>query len=220
MEDLVALKTIGICETCFNEKLLIPRQSGLVPSSYGTIKMQPPFNRSECMRELSGFSHLILTWISETPGEKMVVKPPRLGGNKTVGVFASRSPFRPNPICSSIVELKNINHEGIHFSNHDLLDGTKLIDIKPYIPEWDSFDAATSGWVSCHPEQTWPVEFRAELKLPATLREILEQSLKLNPLPRYKTKAEDYGVLIADHEVKFSFSPSEGFFVHSARKLP
>lgn len=222
MSKSIEIKPIGQCFTCFEEKLLIPRQSGLVPSSFGHIELQSPFNKIEALKGLDSFSHLIITWISDSKikDNKLTVRPPRLGGNSSLGVFATRSPFRPNPICSSIVKMERINDGKIYFSNHDILNETLIIDIKPYIPTWDVFDSALNGWIEDHPEEKMVVNFESQVVISDKMKNLITECLQLNPLPRYKIGSDQYGVKIGGYEVKFRSTPVEGFLVTNALKLP
>ena len=216
------ISPIGICESCFQEKLLIPRQAGLVPSSHGRIILNPSYRREDLILPLKDFSHLYITWVPHLSADqsKSLVKPPRLGGNKKISVFATRSPFRPNPICHSIVELDSIQNLDLIIKNHDLLDQTPIIDIKPYLPIWDSIPEASHGWLDQHQESHWQVQFSPELNPPARLKQLLIETLSLNPLPRYKIKKASYGVKLAGFEVKFVFDPKIGFLVTDIVQLP
>ena len=147
---------IAYIHTDYNEKFGIPRQSGLAPSVQGRIVFQPEYRDPEAVRGLEGFSHIWLIWeFSENRGKAWspTVRPPRLGGNRRMGVFATRSPFRPNPIGLSCVELSEVrldDPEGpvIVVQGPDLLDGTPILDIKPYIPYADSIPDASSGFLA------------------------------------------------------------------------
>ena len=209
------MKPIGICHTCYEEKFIIPRQSGVSPHSKGVLKLDSPFNKEEALRGLNEFSHLFIFWIPHHSEEKksLTVRPPRLGGNKRVGVFATRSPFRPNPICHSVVKLEKIEDGNIYFSNHDILDQTPVIDIKPYIPEWDVFNNANSGWVKKDIEEL-PVEFQFDKPLDNDLKSLIQELLKLGPQPRYKLNEKNsYGFKLSGHEIKATYTPNMGFIV-------
>ena len=140
---------IGVIHSCFGEKFGIPRQPGLVPAARATLELLPPYNQPAAVRELAGFSHLWLIFVFHgIPWGQWqpTVRPPRLGGNRRLGVFASRSPFRPNPIGLSAVRL--LRREGcvLHVADVDMLDDTPLLDIKPYVPEFDAHPSAKAGW--------------------------------------------------------------------------
>ncbi len=207
---------IGHLKTPFPDKFGIPRQPRLAPHAVGSLRLYAPFDRIEAVRGLKDFSHVWLTFVfHETAGNwSPTVRPPRLGGNKRVGVFASRSPFRPNPIGLSLVELAGIETvDGVvlHFRGVDLVNGTPILDIKPYIPFVESQPQAHSGFVAGPPAQL-AVEFSASAmaecmahaqqypELPALIREVLAQ----DPRPAY---AEDpqriYGVRLYEFDVKW-----------------
>ena len=149
-----SLRVIGQIKTDFPTKFGIPRQSGVVATTKGTIIFEPEFRSAEALRGLEGYSHIWLLWeFSEARRDRWspTVRPPRLGGNKRMGVFATRSPFRPNPIGLSSVRLERIykdkeNGLVIEVSGADLLDGTPIYDIKPYIPYTDSHPDASGGF--------------------------------------------------------------------------
>ena len=145
---------IGIVHSPFKEKFGIPRQPGLVPEAKARLEVLPPYDRSEAFCGLEDFSHIWVTFVFHEAictRWQPTVRPPRLGGNRRIGVFSSRSPFRPNPIGMSVVALEGIsNIEGkieLQLAGVDLLDGTPVLDIKPYIPYADSLPDARSGFV-------------------------------------------------------------------------
>jgi tRNA-Thr(GGU) m(6)t(6)A37 methyltransferase TsaA len=148
------LKTIATIHTDFPSKFGIPRQGGLVDALKATITFEPPFRDASALRGLEGYSHLWLIWLfseSVMDGWSPTVKPPRLGGNRRMGVFATRSPFRPNPLGLTCVKLEGIELSGpdgpvLHVAGADLMDGTPIFDIKPYIPYADCHPEATGGF--------------------------------------------------------------------------
>ena len=149
------LEPIGTIESCFKEKFGIPRQPGLAPAAQATLVLHPPYSNPGAMAGLEAFSHIWLIYIFhaiEKGKWKPTVRPPRLGGNKRTGVFATRSNFRPNPLGISAVKLEKIVPDGetirLELSGVDLLDGTPVLDIKPYIPFADAHPDATSGWLT------------------------------------------------------------------------
>lgn len=208
------MKIIAHIHTDFPDKFGIPRQSGLVQALTGRIVFKPEFRNPEAVRGLDEFSHIWLLWkFSESKKENWsaTVKPPRLGGKKRMGVFATRSPFRPNDIGLSSVRLERIEideKEGpiLHVSGIDLMDGTPIYDIKPYIPIADCHPDATEGYTKETKEHRLTVEFPEELlsvyseeKRPAILG-VLEQ----DPRPTYFQDSERiYGVSFAGYDVKF-----------------
>ena len=206
---------IAYIHTDYNEKFGIPRQSGLAPSVQGRIVFQPEFRDPEAVRGLEGFSHIWLIWeFSENRGKAWspTVRPPRLGGNRRMGVFATRSPFRPNPIGLSCVELSEVrldDPEGpvIVVQGPDLLDGTPILDIKPYIPYADSFPDASIGFLSD------ATELQVHVVIPDNIREILGERLtnevsdvlKNDPRPTYQKDSDRvYGVLFGGYNITFT----------------
>ena len=212
------LKIIARIHTDFKTKFGVPRQSGLVNELTGRIIFEPEYRNADALRGLEGFSHIWLLWDfseahRENEGWSPTVRPPRLGGNKRMGVWATRSPFRPNHIGLSSVRLINISPntpEGpvLEVSGADLMDGTPIYDIKPYLPFTDSHPEATGGFAQ---EQNEAIE-----PLLVQLPESLEQSLsieKLNalkgvlaadPRPHYQNDPNRiYAMEFADMEIKF-----------------
>jgi tRNA (adenine37-N6)-methyltransferase len=201
---------IGTAHTPFNEKFGTPRQPGLVKEAIGRIEIHAPFNRVEAFRGLEAFSHIWLLFHFHLTPEKVfqpTVRPPRLGGKERIGVFASRSPFRPNRIGQSLVKLLNIENnekeliltvEGI-----DLVDQTPIIDIKPYLPYCESIPNATSGFAPHAPTQIFKVQWslkaqeqKAALKMDDHFEKLLQGVLGLDPRPAYKkTEKESLGGL-------------------------
>ena len=211
------MKMIGRIHTDFVTKFGVPRQSGLVPELMGKIVLEPEYRNPDAFRGLEEFSHLWLVWeFSEAvrPEWSPTVRPPRLGGNQRVGVFATRSPFRPNPIGLSCVKLEQIDLRDsrkpvIWVSGVDMMDGTPIYDIKPYLPYADSHSGAKGGFTDGTQVRRVKVEFPEELvaaseisgeKLQA-LRGVLEQ----DPRPRYQKDPERiYGMSFGEYEVKFT----------------
>lgn len=194
------MEIIGHIYTDFPTKFGLPRQSGLVEELVGRIELEPEYRRVEVVRGMEEFSHLWLLWeFSESKRDHWAatVKPPRLGGKKRMGVFATRSPFRPNPIGLSCVRLLRIDLESdgapiIYVSGIDMMDGTPLYDIKPYLPYADAHPQASSGFageVSAHALQ---VEFPDELleQLPEDERRAALAFLAQDPRPAYHNHPE------------------------------
>ncbi len=206
------MKIIGHIETGFEEKFGIPRQSGMV-SARGKIVFKKEYSVPEAFRELEGFSHIWILWeFSKAVREKWspTVRPPILGGNKRVGVFATRSPFRPNPIGMSCVKLEKIEHtkdEGVvlYVSGVDMLSGTPVYDIKPYIPYADLKEDAAGGFSEEFKEKEIPVFFPESEKnrIPEEKREEIRKILALDPRPQYKNEEESYGLKYSGYEIKF-----------------
>lgn len=208
------LKTIAHIHTEFPTKFGIPRQSGIIESLKGTIVFEPEYRNPEAIRGLEEFSHLWLIWeFSEAVRDTWspTVRPPRLGGNVRKGVFATRSPFRPNPIGLSSVKLEHIEMDlklgpVLHVSGADLMDGTPIYDIKPYIAYTDSHPDAVSGFASKPAEYLLEVTIPDELleKIPETQRESLISVLAHDPRPQYQDDPERvYGMAFGINEVRF-----------------
>ena len=212
------IKTIARIRTGFPEKFGIPRQSGIVETP-GYIVFEPPYNNPDAVRGLEEFSHIWLIWkFSEAVRDDWspTVRPPRLGGNTRVGVFASRSPFRPNPIGLSLVKLDKIEyrHESgpiLHVSGADILDGTPIYDIKPYLPYSEAKPEAEGGFAHRVMDDSMQVVLTEDADL-EDAKEIPEEDLytikKLlaqDPRPRYQDDPERvYGMSYGEWEVKFT----------------
>ena len=207
---------IAHIRTDFPTKFGIPRQSGLVESLKGTIVFAPEYRDPNALRGLEGYSHIWLIWKfsgAERETWSPTVKPPRLGGNRRMGVFATRSPFRPNPIGLSCVRLEGVEYdtpEGavLHVAGADLMDGTPIYDIKPYLPYADCRPEATDGFAGEVFDYAVEVDFPPELleKIPQDKREGLIEVLKQDPRPGYR-HADDgrrFGVDFAGFDVRFT----------------
>ena len=208
------MNIIAHIETDFPTKFGIPRQSGIIASLQGRIVFEPEYRNAEAVRGLEDFSHLWLIWeFSEAVRDNWspTVRPPRLGGNVRKGVFATRSPFRPNPIGLSCVKLERIEIDSkdgpvIYVSGIDMMDGTPIYDIKPYIAYTDSHPEAVSGFASKPAEYLLEVEFPEALlqKVPESQRESLIAVLQHDPRPQYHDDPERvYGMVFGALEVKF-----------------
>lgn len=214
-------RPVGIIRSCFKEKFGIPRQPGLVPAARARLELLPPFNRAEALRGLEEFSHLWLLFVfhasPDTPNQT-TVRPPRLGGNRRLGVFATRSTHRPNPIGLSVVELLGIaEHQGqwrLELQGADLLDGTPVLDIKPYLPYADALPDAHGGFADCAPEPTLRVDFTPEALVRCRelagerpgLHALIEQILQYDPRPAYRKGQEVeriYGLRLFDLDVRW-----------------
>jgi tRNA-Thr(GGU) m(6)t(6)A37 methyltransferase TsaA len=213
------LEPIGIIHSPYKEKFAVPRQPRLVSSATATIALQGDINCLEAVRGLEQFSHLWLLFLFDqnlAAGWKPTVRPPRLGGNERVGVLASRATFRPNGIGMSSVELKGIRQQGslvfIDVGSVDLVDGTPIVDIKPYIPYSDSIPDAIGGYAESEPESIEvafsdiALEVLAKDKEVAYKTQVIKEVLAQDPRPAYKkSKVDDkeYGVRLFDWNVKF-----------------
>lgn len=198
-----SFEPIGVLHTCFKEKFGIPRQSGLVKEANGVIKLRNHPFFGTAIRELEGFSHLWVIFVfhrHDAKGWKPSIRPPRLGGAKKVGVLASRSPHRPNPIGMSVVELEKIDRDAeggieLHVKGVDILDETPVLDIKPYIPFADAVPTASAGWADGDIERT-EVSF-SEKALESIrvrsigypkLKELITGMLELDPRPAFQKR--------------------------------
>lgn len=208
------MRIIAKIHTEFPTKFGIPRQSGIIESLQGTIVFEPEYRNPEAIRGLEEFSHLWLIWeFSEAKrnGWSATVRPPRLGGNIRKGVFATRSPFRPNPIGLSSVRLEKIEMNPklgpvLHVSGADLMDGTPIYDIKPYVAYTDSHPEAISGFASKPAEYLLQVDIPDDLlkTIPETLRKSLIAVLAHDPRPQYQDDPERiYGMEFGQYEVRF-----------------
>lgn len=208
------MKIIGHIHTDFPSKFGIPRQSGLVETLKATITFEPEFRNPEAFRGLEEFSHIWLLWKfskSEKSNWSATVKPPRLGGKKRMGVFATRSPYRPNDIGLSSVKLENIVFDEklgpiLSVAGADLMDGTPIYDIKPYIAYTDSHPDATEGFAGAVKGKELVVEFPEELlrQYPEEKQEAIIGVLKQDPRPAYDTdETRVYGVEFAGFDVRF-----------------
>ena len=215
-KDLPPLRVIARMESDFPDKFGIPRQSGLT-SLASRIVFEPEFRDPNALRGIEGWSHLWILWIfSEAvrPGWSPTVRPPRLGGNERVGVFATRSPFRPNNIGLSSVKLERVEHtenEGdvLIVSGADLMDGTPIFDIKPYVPYADAHPEASGGFAAEKFGKKLKVVFPEELlsRVEPGKREGLKDLLAEDPRPAVQDDPERvYGMRFSDVEIKFVVS--------------
>ncbi len=213
------LEPIAYIRTDFPEKFGLPRQSGLVPELRGEIVFLSAFSRPDALRGLEDFSHIWLIWgfseaeRPENKGWSATVRPPRLGGNARVGVFATRSPFRPNPLGLSCVKLEEIHSDrspvSLTVSGIDMLDRTPVYDIKPYIPLADCRPDAAEGYTAQTRQHRLDVVFPPDqlCLLPEPLREAAAALLRQDPRPGYADDpARIYGVRFADFDIRFRVS--------------
>lgn len=214
----ITFKVVARIKSDFHDKFGIPRQSGLLKNLRSTIVFEPEFRNVDALRGLEGFSHLWLLWIfSENVRDtwKPTVRPPRLGGNTRLGVFATRSSFRPNPIAMSCVKIEKINLAGegaptIEVSGADLMDGTPIVDVKPYLPYADSMPEATGGFAEAVRFKKLEVDFDVEAQaaldkqFPENKKAALVELLSEDPRPAYQRSADRiYGIRFAGFEIKF-----------------
>lgn len=218
------IEPIGKIESPYKEKFSVPRQPRLVPSATAKLRLIGNASSREAVRGIEQFSHIWLLFLFDqniSAGWKPTVRPPRLGGNQRIGAFASRSTFRPNAIGMSAVELKGVDFEGndtfLSLGSTDLVDGTPIVDIKPYLPYSDSIPDALGGYADT-PPQTYPVTFtdhalcylnkqsEAQMKY-----QVIEQVLAQDPRPAYKKSKIDpkeYAVNLFDLNIKFVVEPT------------
>ena len=222
------MKPIAHIESLFPEKFGIPRQAGIVDTP-ARIVFEPEYRVAEAVRGLEGFDYLWLVWVfSEAVREDWspTVRPPRLGGNERMGVFATRSPFRPNPIGLSSVRLTRVEltpDRGpvLHIAGADLMDGTPILDIKPYLPYTDSHPDARSGFATRPAERLLAVECPPELleRIPADRRQPLLDLLAHDPRPQYHDDPDRlYGMAYGNHDISFRVKDSTVFVVAIEKK--
>ena len=203
------LKPVAFYKGPFGSKFGIPRQSALVEGVEGRIVFTPEYRVREALRGIEGFSHLWLLWgfsaNKEAKGEwQPTVRPPRLGGNVAMGVWATRSPYRPNPIGLSCVKLLRVENLELVVGGADLMDGTPIFDIKPYVAYADCIPDAVSGFAAEAPGKKLDVFIPEELPLNEAQRKVLEEVLALDPRPAYQKKPEkEYVMPFEGGEVVF-----------------
>lgn len=209
---------VGHVRSCFKEKFAIPRQPALAPAARGCLVLSPPFDRAEAVQGLEGVSHVWLLFIFHQALDtepRLKVRPPRLGGNRSIGVFASRATHRPNGIGQSVVRLDRIEPGKLWLSGLDLLDGTPVLDIKPYVPYADQVPGATNA-IAEAPPALLPVDWASAalaqarshaLRLDEPLVALIEQCLGQDPRPAYQVPSPErtYGVKLWDVEVRWHY---------------
>ena len=210
----VNIQVIARMHSDFATKFGIPRQSGLVEELKSTIVFEPEFRNPDALRGIEDFSHLWIIWqFSEAvrTGWTPTVRPPRLGGNTRIGVFATRSPFRPNNLGLSSVKLLGVEHTEkfgtvLHVGGADLMDGTPIFDVKPYIAYGDSHPEARGGFTDTAGDFILNVDFPADLlaRLPADKRDAATAVLSHDPRPSYQRKPDRvYGLTFAGFDIRF-----------------
>ncbi|ELI6453288.1 tRNA (N6-threonylcarbamoyladenosine(37)-N6)-methyltransferase TrmO [Yersinia ruckeri] len=212
---------IGVIRSPYKEKFAVPRQPGLIEDGGGELQLLAPYNQPEAVRGLTDFSHLWIMFVFHQTmdgGWRPTVRPPRLGGNALMGVFATRSTFRPNPIGMSLIELKGVRTKGsdviLELGSLDLVDGTPVIDIKPYLPFAESQPQARAGFAQSAPDADMPVSFSAyaqqqliehQTRYP-NLQRFIQQVLAQDPRPAYRKNDEEsreYAVLLLEFNVRW-----------------
>ena len=225
-----SFEQIGVIRSPYKEKFAVPRQPGLVKSCSGELHLVPPYNQADAVRGLEAFSHLWVLFVFHQTmegGWRPTVRPPRLGGNARMGVFATRSTFRPNPIGMSLVELRDIRchkeHVILELGGLDLIDGTPVVDIKPYLPFAESLPDARASYAQDAPHAGVNVTFSAEIaqqligleKRYPHLRQFIAEVLAQDPRPAYRKNEEEgktYAVWLLDFNVRWRVTLS-GFEV-------
>lgn len=216
----MTLEPIGFLRTCFGEKFAVPRQPGLCPEAWGRLELLPAFSSPEAVRGLEGFSHVWLIFgfhQTADQGWHPTVRPPRLGGNQRIGVFATRSTFRPNPLGLSLVRLERIEQSGhrtsLDLGGVDLVDGTPIYDIKPYLPYAESIPDASGGYAPAPAARlsvTVAPEAEADFAaLPERSQRVIRRCLELDPRPATHAKrhGQSYGALLCGRNVEFTVHP-------------
>ncbi|MFB4390981.1 MULTISPECIES: tRNA (N6-threonylcarbamoyladenosine(37)-N6)-methyltransferase TrmO [unclassified Pseudomonas] len=217
-----SVSPVGIVRSCFKEKFAIPRQPQLAPAARGTLELLPPFDQGDAVAGLEQVSHVWLLFLFHQALEdkpRLRVRPPRLGGNKSMGVFATRATHRPNGIGQSVVRLEGVEPGRLLLSGIDLLDGTPVLDIKPYVPYADSLAEASNAMASEAPapiEVQWsapalPQAHEHAQRLGEPLVELIEQCLAQDPRPAYQLPPPDrvYGVKFWDVQVRWHYPTPE-----------
>ncbi|MFK7669269.1 tRNA (N6-threonylcarbamoyladenosine(37)-N6)-methyltransferase TrmO [Pseudomonas lundensis] len=212
------VSAIGFVRSCFKEKFAIPRQPQLAPAARGVVELIAPFNQGDAVQGLEQVSHVWLLFVFHQALEdkpRLKVRPPRLGGNTSMGVFATRATHRPNGIGQSVVKLDKVEADRLHVSGIDLLDGTPILDIKPYVPYADIIAGASNSMASAAPVLI-PVSWtdtalqQAQshgLRLQEPLVELIEQCLAQDPRPAYQTPTaqREYGAQFWDQDVRWHY---------------
>lgn len=213
------MQPVAIAHTPFKEKFAIPRQPSLAPAAIGCIELLPPYNQEQALVGLEQVSHVWLLFqfhaINADTQQQLSVRPPRLGGNQKIGVFASRSTHRPNGMGLSVVKVERIEGTKLYVSGLDLLDGTPILDIKPYVPYVDAVTEAHNQ-IAEHAPQTVQVQwqdgakaqaYKHQLRLNQPVVELIEQILQQDPKPAYQQPEPEriYGVKLWDLNVQWHY---------------
>lgn len=216
----ITMQPIGVIHSPYAQKFAVPRQPGLVSAARATIALLGEAAHIDCVRGLTQFSHIWVTFVfhqTQAQGWKPLVRPPRLGGNKKVGVFATRSTFRPNPLGLSVVELAEVRHDGervlIDVIGGDWVNGTPVLDIKPYVPYADTISHAQGGFAQQRPATlttTFSAQALAQLQALShaypQLQLLIEQVLAQDPRPAYQQQqgpAKSYGMALYDLNIRW-----------------
>lgn len=228
MTNPYQMQVIGYIESPYKQKFAIPRQPGLIPEATGKLKLLAPYASETMIRGIEAFSHLWLVFVFHETADKgwsPMVRPPRLGGNTRKGVFATRATFRPNPLGLSVVKLDGVEiHNGavtLLISGIDLLDGTPILDIKPYLPYSDALADARGGFADAAPETSMTVELSAaaeqfcrQQSAYPKLQQLIEKVLKQDPRPPYKKQRESeqtYGMTLYNFNIKWTVNGEHNY---------
>ena len=224
--NALSMQPLGFISSCYKEKFGIPRQPNLVTAARATLTLVPPYNQPETVRGLESFSHIWIIFVfhaTQQQGWHPTVRPPRLGGNTRMGVFATRSTFRPNPLGLSVAKLCGIQVQGsnikLELTGTDLLDGTPVLDIKPYLPYADALYHATAGFAPQAPVAQWQVMFSAQASQQCqrkqqqwqhtNLRLLIEQILSQDPRPSYQQARGEgriYAMRLYDFDLRWHYT--------------
>ena len=218
-ENSYRIEPVGYIRSPYRQKFAIPRQPGLVKSAIGTLELVAPYNHPDCLRGIEEFSHLWLSFVfheTADKGWKPLVRPPRLGGNARKGVFATRATFRPNALGLSVVELVDVQLQPtprLIVRGLDLLDGTPIVDIKPYLPYADAITDARGGFADDRPTTDMRIEFSAAAEASLTrahhvphLRQLICEVLGQDPRPGYQREQnwdKEYGMHLYEFNIKW-----------------
>ncbi|MFT0212752.1 tRNA (N6-threonylcarbamoyladenosine(37)-N6)-methyltransferase TrmO [Pseudomonas sp. F1_0610] len=222
------VQPIGYLRSCFKEKFAIPRQPALAPAATAELTLIAPYNQAQSLAGLEQVSHVWLIFLfhqSLTDTPHLTVRPPRLGGNQSIGVFASRATHRPNNIGQSVVKLERINQHRLYFSGIDLLDGTPILDIKPYVPYSDAIPTA-QNLIAPEPPSLIAVSFSTNAlaqaqahakRLQQPIVALIEQCLAQDPKPAYQKPSPQriYGALFWDLNVTWHYPTAHSIHVLS-----
>lgn len=228
-----SVSPIGFVHSCFKEKFAIPRQPQLAPAARGVLELVAPFDQAHALQGLEHVSHVWLLFLFHQAMEaepRLRVRPPRLGGNRLVGVFATRATHRPNGIGQSVVKLERIEPGRLYLSGIDLLDGTPVLDIKPYVPYADVIQDARNGLAEDAPGRISVCWTETSLKqardeasrLGEPLQALIEQCLSQDPRPAYQTPAPErrYGTRLWDVEVRWHYPDPSTITVLEVARTP
>ena len=227
---------VGYIRSPYKQKFAIPRQPGLIPEATGYLMLEEEYSDEAILRGIDSFSHLWLLFVFHETADKgwsPMVRPPRLGGNTRKGVFATRATFRPNPIGLSVVKLEGVERKNgklmLKISGIDLLDGTPIIDIKPYLPYSDALPDAAGGFADAAPQTAMTVSFAEQASLfclkqsqNPDLQVFIEKVLKQDPRPSYKKQREgeqSYGMTLYNYNIKWTVN-GEHNHVTEIHQLP